>query len=110
MSNVSGGNHSRRRDGVDVAREPVDVDLRQIADERDPAAHVAVERCVAERDLGFVAARDEERAGVVGLRHHQQPADPRLQVLAGEAPRDRVGVSLEHREDASLMSWIGITP
>ena len=84
---------------VDVPGERVDVGLRQVADERDAAAHVTVERGVAERDLGFVAARDEERARVVRLGHHQEPADARLQVLAREAARDRVGVGLEHLLD-----------
>ena len=84
---------------VGVARQPVDVDLGQVADHRDAAAHIAVERRVAERDLGLVAARNQQRAGVVRLGHHQQAADARVQVLARQAARDRVRVLLERALD-----------
>ena len=96
MWNVSSGIISAPCRCVDVASQPVDVQLRQIANERDAAAHVAVERGVAERDLGFVAARNQQRAGVVRLGHHQQAADARVQVFAREVLRDRMRVRLEH--------------
>ena len=84
---------------VHVSCETVDVQLRDVADERDAAAHVAVQRCVPERDFRLVAAGDQERARVVRFRHHQEPADARVQVLPREASRDRVRVRLEHGAD-----------
>ena len=70
--------------GVRGARDPVDERLRDVADHREAARHVAVERAVADRELALVAGREDEAARVVRERHQDLPAHARLHVLLGE--------------------------
>src|SRR3954451_22901522 len=66
---------------VQVAREPEHVGLEDVLDQRQAARDVAVERRVADGELRLVPGRDHEPAELVGERHEQRAADPRLQVL-----------------------------
>ena len=44
------------------SREPVHERLRDVADDREAAAHVAVERAVADGELALVAGREQQVA------------------------------------------------
>ena len=73
---------------VHVAAQVVDEELRDVGDDGEAAGGVAVERRVADGELGLVAGREHEPAAVgVGERHQQRAADPGLEVLVGEAGR-----------------------
>src|SRR5689334_378858 len=48
-----------------VARQGIDFGLQQVAQNREAAVRVAVERAVAERELGFVAGRKQQAAFLV---------------------------------------------
>ena len=66
---------------VRVARQVVNHHFGHIADDGEPARHVAVKRAVADRELGFVAGAQDERAQFVGQRHEDVAADARLDVF-----------------------------
>ena len=66
---------------VAPSRERVDLGLVHVFQHRVAAAHVAVERGVADRHLRLVAGRDEQLAELVRERHQQHAADARLQIL-----------------------------
>src|SRR5256714_711589 len=94
---------------VQVAREPKNVRLEHVLEEREPAGHVTVERRVADRQLRLVAARDEQPAELVRERHRERPPDPRLEVLLrdvrlapGEGIGEHAGVGLDHGLDRQL--------
>ena len=77
---------------VQVPGEPEHVRLVDVLEQREAAGHVAVERRVADRELGLVPGRDDEPAELVRERHQQHAADARLEVLLGEvglAARER---------------------
>ena len=76
---------------VAPARQRVDLGLVHILQHRIAAAHVAVQRRVADRHLGLVAGGDQQVAELVGEAHQQQAAHARLQVLLGD-------VALQPRE------------
>src|SRR5919202_999812 len=69
---------------VQVLREPEDVRLENVLQQREAAGHVAVQGRVADGELGLVARRDDEPAEFVRERHQQHAADARLEVLLGE--------------------------
>ena len=66
---------------VDPARDAIDHGLVHVAEERQAAGHVAVERAVADGELGLVAGGQHQRAGAVGPGHEDVAADARLDVL-----------------------------
>ena len=61
--------------------------LRHVADHRQPAAHIAIQRAVADRQLALVAGGQHQRADLVGERHQRDAAQPRLQILFGHVRR-----------------------
>jgi hypothetical protein len=69
---------------VDPAGEGVDLGFEDVADDGETAAHVAVERAVADGHFALVAGGEEERAEFVGESHHQHAADAGLDVLLGD--------------------------
>ena len=69
---------------VRVARDRVDVALVDVAEHREPADGVAVERAVADRQLALVAGGEHQPVLGVRDRHQQRTADARLDVLLGE--------------------------
>ena len=79
------GTSSRPAPLVQVPREPEDVRLEHVLEEREPADHVPVERRVPDRELGLVPGRDHEPAVRVRERHQEHAAHPGLEVLRGEA-------------------------
>ena len=76
---------------VDVARQSIDQRLRHVADHGQPAAHVAVQRAVADRELALVAGGEQQAPGLVRQRHQRRAADARLQVLLGGIRRSPIG-------------------
>ena len=79
---------------VEVLRKAKDVGLEDVFDQREAARHVAVQRRVADRELGLVARRNHQPPELVRQRHQQHAADPRLQVLLGQIglpPLERLG-------------------
>ena len=66
---------------VQPARHAVDHRLVHVAEEGQAAAHVAVERAVADRQLRLVAGREHHRAGAVRPGHEDVAPDARLHVL-----------------------------
>src|SRR3546814_3674266 len=83
-------------------------DLVQVLDRRVTAAHVAVDRRVADRVLALVAGSQHQPAELVAQRHQQRAAGARLQVLLGGvwlAALERIGQrSEEHTSELqSLM-------
>ena len=84
------------RVAVDVARQIVDHRLGHVADHRQAAAHVAVERAVADGELALVAGGEQQVVVLVGERHQDGAADAGLDVLLGDvglASREAAGVS-----------------
>ena len=81
---IDAGISSRPASLVQVPRQPEDVRLEDVLQQREAAGHVAVERRVADRELRLVPGRDDQPAELVRERHQQDAADPRLQVLLGE--------------------------
>ena len=69
---------------IELRGQLVDQRLRDVRDERVPAGHVAVERAVADGDLGLVARREHEVPEPVRERHQDRAADAGLQVLLGQ--------------------------
>ena len=65
----------------------IDARLDQIADDRQGADHVAVERAIAHGHLGFVAGGEHQGAELVGERHEDGAANARLDVLFGDVRR-----------------------
>ena len=88
------GNHlaerplcKRRPVRVAPARQAIDLGLVDILEHGKPAAHVAIQRGVADRHLRLVAGRQQHRSELVRERHQKQSANPRLEVLFGDVPR-----------------------
>ncbi len=78
---------------VDGSCHRVDLHLQEVADHGQPAAHVAVQRAVRRGQLRLVAGGQQQGVELVGPRHEERSADPRLDVLL----RDVGLPSLEHR-------------
>ena len=72
---------------VDPAGEGVDLRLEHIGDDREAAAHVAVERAVTDGHFALVAGGEEQGAEFVRERHHQDAADAGLDVFFGDIAR-----------------------
>ena len=68
-------------------RQPIDLRLVEVLTPDVAAAHVAVERGVADRHLRLVAGRHQHRAELVGDRHQEGAAHARLHVLFGDVAR-----------------------
>ena len=72
---------------VDVLGQLVDRGLGHVADDRQPAAHVAVERAVADGQLALVAGGQQQAAELVRQGHQDLAADAGLDVLLGDVRR-----------------------
>ena len=68
---------------VDPARELVDDRLRHVADDREAAAHVAVDRAVADGQFALVAGGEKQVAELIRERHQDHAAQTRLHVFLG---------------------------
>src|SRR5690606_24573861 len=75
--------HRRATHGVAPLRQAIDLGLVQVLDRRVAAAHVAVDRGVADRVLALVAGGEQQATELVRQRHHQRAARARLQVFLG---------------------------
>ena len=73
-----------RARGSRARAERVDVALVDVAEHRESADRVAVERAVADRELALVAGGEHEPVLGVRDRHQDRAADPRLDVLLRE--------------------------
>ena len=82
---------------VDPAGEGVDLRLEDVGDDGEAAAHVAVERAIADGDLALVAGGEQQRAEFVGQRHHEHAAHARLDVLLGDVARPSGEDRAQHR-------------
>ena len=69
---------------VEPAADGIDARLDQIADHRQRAHHVAVERAIAHGHLRLVAGGEHQGAELVRERHQQRAANARLDVLLGD--------------------------
>ena len=74
-------------EGVAPARERVHLGLVQVLDRRIAAAHVAVDRRVADGVFALVAGGEQQAAELVRQRHEDDAAAARLQVLLGHVGR-----------------------
>ena len=74
---------SRCGGGIYPAGQGKDLGFKDVADHGEAAAHVAVERAVADGHFTFVTRREEERAELVRERHHQDTANAGLDILFG---------------------------
>ena len=97
---------------VQVAREPKDVRLVDVLQQREAAGHVAVERRVSHRELRLVAGRDEHPAELVRHCHQQHAASPCLDVLfrevglgSGERFLERLFERIDDFADRDLDEW-----
>src|SRR5690606_8914219 len=72
----------------DPPRQPIDEELRHVADHGKPAGHVSVERAVAGGELALVAGRKEHRAALVRKRHEEEAANASLEILLGDVLRE----------------------
>ncbi len=89
----AGGCHARKR---------VNQRLRHVADHGQAAAHIAIERAVADGQFALVAGGQHQRAPLIRQGHQCDAAQARLQVLLGDVAR-RAG---EKRIRASLRNCI----
>ena len=78
-------------DGLALAvhplRDPVHHRLGHVGDDREPAAHIPVERAIADGDFAFVASGQEQGAELVRHRHENHATQPGLDVLFGDVFR-----------------------
>ena len=82
-----------------MAREPEDVRLVDVLQEREASRHVSVEGRVADRELALVSSRERKPAELVREGHEEEAPDARLDVLLSD-PRLRAGEDLgEHAPD-----------
>src|SRR5579862_124176 len=66
---------------VDPGGEPVNHRLWDIAQDREPAGHVAVKRAIPHRQLALVSRRQEQASEFIGKRHERHAAQSRLHVF-----------------------------
>ena len=85
---------------IDPASQLEHFRFRHITDHRQPAAHVAVQRAVPDRQLALVAGGKHERTEFVGGRHQNQSTQTRLHIFLGHILRpiakDRLETRLHH--------------
>ena len=88
------------------ARQLVDERLRNVADDGQSAAHVAVQSAVADGEFALVSGGEHQRARLVGQRHQRHASQARLQVLFGDVRRR----AAENRSPAlpGTRSYIGL--
>ena len=67
--------------GVAPARGVENAGFVHILDRVIAAGHIAIDRGITDRDLGFVARRQQHLAEFVGLRHQQQTPKAGLDVF-----------------------------
>jgi hypothetical protein len=94
--------------GVAPAGKREDGGFVDILQHRIAAAHIAVERGVADRHLGFVAGGQQHMAELVGQRHQDQPARARLDILLGDIGARARESRRQRRPKASIAPEIGI--
>ena len=70
-------------------REAVDHGFRNVADDGEAAAHIAIESAIADGDFAFVAGGEDERSEFVGECHERDAAQAGLEVLLGSVERSR---------------------
>src|SRR5262245_21876051 len=94
---------------VQVPGQAEHVGLVHVLEKCESTGHVAVERGVADRELGLVPRRDDEPAELVRERHQQHGTDTRLEVFlrqvrlaAAEGLRERLEEALDERLDRKL--------
>src|SRR5690606_41776729 len=69
--------------------------------------HVSIHRGVADRGLALVSRIQYQCADLIGQRHQDDAADPRLEILRGEASEfasERTGEGVEDRKSTRLNS------
>ncbi len=88
---------------VGDARQRIDQCLRHVADHGEAAAHVAIERAVADGELALVAGGEHQRAPFVRERHQGDAAQARLQILLGDAGRSAVEQRIEHIDERFVL-------
>ena len=64
-------------------RKAIDQGLRNVGDDRQATRHVAIERAIADADLGLVAGAQHQGAELIGKGHEHGAANARLQILFG---------------------------
>ena len=68
---------------VAPVRQPEDRGFGQVLDHGKAACHVAIQRAIAGGHFALVAGGQHDRAKLIGQRHQQRAANPRLNVLFG---------------------------
>ncbi len=72
---------------VDPAGQFPNGGLGHVADDRQAAAHVAVERAISHGDFALVAGGQQQMIEFVAESHEQRPADAGLEVFLGDVGR-----------------------
>jgi hypothetical protein len=84
---------------VDEPREAPHQRLRDVADHRQTAAHVAVQGRVPDGELALVSGGEQDGAGAIRDGHQGGPADPCLHVLQRRVGGGRRGERVEVRSE-----------
>ena len=102
-----GAERAARLVGVAPARQREDRRLVGVLEHRIAARHVAVERGIADAHLALVAGGQQHLAARVAERHQRDHAQPRLDVLGGDALADRRASRRTRRRPGSIemTSW-----
>ncbi len=72
---------------IGQTRERIYHGLRHIADHRQPTAHIAIQRAIADRQLAFISRSQHQRAGLIRQRHQSDASESGLQILLGHILR-----------------------
>ncbi len=97
---------------VNVARDGVDSGLGNVGDDGKSPRHVPVKGAIADRQLGFIARGQQERSELVGERHQNVAANPRLDVFFRHIARcvakcgvERMQVAFENRRNRNDLKF-----
>ena len=83
--------------------------LGHVADHRQAAAHIAVQRAVAHREFALVAGGQHQRAAFVRERHQGDAAQARLHILFRDVRRaGPSNTGLQHVQKRVVLVLIGI--